>query len=126
MNEFCFLLRGRRRHKCLCSFEQQQQWTERETFRGVGGVDYTDFEVDYTDFENFDLILLLKFCGGGGGTSSPPSPFRGFLVVVFSPPSPSPTLPHPPPPKKKERGKGGGGGMEKGEGGKPGNGSGQI
>jgi hypothetical protein len=45
MNEFCFffLLRGRRRHKCLCSFEQQQQqqWTERETFRGVGGVDYT-------------------------------------------------------------------------------------
>ena len=45
MNEFCFLLRGR--HKCLCSFEQQQQWTERETFRGVGGVDYTDFE----DFE---------------------------------------------------------------------------
>jgi len=54
--------------------------------------------------ENFDLILLLKFCGGGGGGLRPPHPLPGvFGGGVF----PSLSLPLPPPPPKKKRGKGG-------------------
>ena len=65
--------------------------------------------------ENFDFLVVVVKIRRGGGTSSPPLP-GGFGGGGFPP-----SLPLPPP--QKESGKGGGGGMEKGEGGKPGNGT---